>query len=556
MQLKSKLCSSLVKVMPTQEPEGKNYCSGSALQGEIFSFQLAYCADYNWIPIRIDIQSELKPHITCRSVELVPAAYPGFLFDDDYVDTRPGLYPDRLQELPQEGLKSVANQWRSLWFKAAIPEDMPAGKYEISVRISSPKYPGCEGRAPGRKHRFTLEVLPLKLPLQTLLHTNWFHSDCLATYYRQEVFGRAYWATLENFFRCAADHGMNLLLTPIFTPPLDTRVGGERPTVQLVKVTKENGRYSFDFSLLTKWIKLAQKCGITHFEMAHLFTQWGAEYTPKIIATVDGVEKRIFGWDVRADSPEYAAFLGAFLPELADYFRKADMVGKVYFHTSDEPNKKHRRSYAAAAKLLKKHIGEFHTIDALSSVEFYKSKLVSLPVPIEDRVEEFIEAGVPEVWIYYCCGPMQTYCNRFIAMTSSRNRIFGTLLYYYNVKGFLHWGFNFYYSRYSLKAIDPYCCTDADAAFPAGDAFVVYPGKDGVPEVSLRLEVFYEALQDQRALQLLEKFIPRKRIVKMLDGFVPEGKMSIGNYPRGEENVLKLRKKINSLLKKYAVDRF
>ena len=177
MRLKSKLCSSLVKVMPTREPDGKNYCSGSVLQGEVFSFQLAYCTDYNWIPICIDIQSELKPYITCRSVELVPAEYPGFLFDDDYVDTRPGLYPDRLQELPKEGLKSIVNQWRSLWFKAAIPEDVPAGKYKITIRLSSQKHPGYKGPAPRRKMCFTLEVLPLKLPPQTLLHTNWLHPD-------------------------------------------------------------------------------------------------------------------------------------------------------------------------------------------------------------------------------------------------------------------------------------------------------------------------------------------------------------------------------------------
>ena len=552
MRLKSKLCSSLVKVMPDREPGGKNYCSGSALQGEIFSFQMAYRADYNWVPVNVDIQSELKPYINCRSVELVPAEYPVFLFDDDYEDTRPGLYPDRLQELPPEGVKSVAHQWRSLWFKVTVPEDMPAGKYEITITLSSPKTPGWGGHAARRKQCFTLKVLPLKLPEQTLKHTNWFHADCLATYYRQEVFSEEHWKTLENFFRCAADHGINLLLTPLFTPPLDTVVGGERPTVQLVKVFRENGRYSFDLSLLTRWIKLAQKCGITHFEMSHLFTQWGAEYTPKIIAVTDGVEKRIFGWDVRADSQEYAEFLSAFLPVLTDYFRKENMVDKVYFHTSDEPSVKHRKSYAAASKLLKKYIGEFRTIDALSSVEFYKSKLVALPVPLVSAVEAFIEAGVPEVWTYYCCGPMQTYSNRFIAMSSSRNRILGSQLYYYNVSGFLHWGFNFYYSRYSLKPIDPYRNTDSDAAFPAGDPFVVYPGKAGIPEVSLRLEVFYEALQDQRALQLLESFMPRRRILKMLDKLVPEGKMSMKDYPRGEENVLKLRQKINALLEKYA----
>ena len=79
----------------------------------------------------------------------------------------------------------------------------------------------------------------------------------------------------------------------------------------------------------------------------------------------------------------------------------------------------------------------------------------------------------------------------------------------------------------------------------------VYPGEDGEPEDSLRLEVFHEALQDQRALQLLEKFIPRRRIIKLLDRLSPGGQMSMANYPRGEKNILALRQKINALLKKH-----
>ena len=164
----------------------------------------------------------------------------------------------------------------------------------------------------------------------------------------------------------------------------------------------------------------------------------------------------------------------------------------------------------------------------------------------------FIKAGVPELWTYYCCGPADIYPNRFITMPSARNRVLGALLYYYNVKGFLHWGFNFYYAQYSTHLIDPYRSTDADGAFPGGDPFIVYPGKDGIPEDSLRHEVFFEALQDQRALQLLEKFVPRPKIMKMLDKFAEGGKMRMDKYPRGEEKILSMRKKINEMLKRIA----
>ena len=65
---------------------------------------------------------------------------------------------------------------------------------------------------------------------------------------------------------------MNTVLLPAFTPPLDTPVGKERPTAQLVGVTLKNGGYSFDFSLMERYIRIMLKCGIKYFEHSHLFT--------------------------------------------------------------------------------------------------------------------------------------------------------------------------------------------------------------------------------------------------------------------------------------------
>ena len=79
-----------------------------------------------------------------------------------------------------------------------------------------------------------------------------------------------------------------MLLTPLFTPPLDTAVGGERTTVQLVRVTRSAQGYGFDFSRLAQWVALAQEEGIEHFEIAPLFTQWGAAHAPKIVVEEQG----------------------------------------------------------------------------------------------------------------------------------------------------------------------------------------------------------------------------------------------------------------------------
>ena len=553
MKLKTKFCSSLTKVLPGEEPEIE-IRRGCALRGERFSFQLAYKIMDEWRG-QLNVRAESPFGIRIRKVGLVPVEYTGVSFDEDVISKEPGLYPDVLSDLDQEGAPALPS-WRSLWFTVEVPEKCKPGIYDIriSLQCSWPHH------APGKTtdcgtRTFKLEVPDAVIPAQKLKNTHWFHSDCLATYYDVPVFSEEHWRIIGNFMKDAADHGINMILTPVFTPPLDTKVGGERPTVQLVDVAYSKGKYTFGFKRLERWIALAQKSGIKYFEISHLFTQWGALFSPKIVAKVNGKEKRIFGWDVAAGSAKYRRFLDAFLPELAAFLKKKKLQSRTYFHCSDEPREEHLDQYKADKAIMTKHLKGFRIMDALSHAEYYKQGIVTTPVPSETHLEEFLAAGMKERWTYYCCGPTTVYSNRFIHMPSARNRIFGTLLYVYGIEGFLHWGFNFYYSGHSRFLIDPYKCNDSGYFFPAGDGFLVYPGKNGVPEDSIRHEVFYEALQDQRVLDKLESLIGREAVLKELDKLAPGGKMKIDQYPKGEKAVAAVRTAINRLLRKALEDK-
>ena len=64
--------------------------------------------------------------------------------------------------------------------------------------------------------------------------------------------------------------------------------------------------------------------------------------------------------------------------------------------------------------------------------------------------------------------------------------------------------------------VDPYKETDGGEAFPSGDAFTVYPYRDGaIP--SIRQKVFAQALNDIRLLKLLEERIGKEKVVEELD---------------------------------------
>lgn len=538
--------SSLSKVFADSELMDCPVEAGTALCGEVFSYQAAYRSHVSIQSLRARVESRLQPYISVRIVGLTPSELAAYADPDNgYLRVTPGLYPDPLYPL-SESLRAVAGQWRSVWitvrlpsravFMAKFPEEERVFPIELSFFDDSNHWLGAE--------RFSLEVILADLPRQRLLHTEWFHCDCLATQYEVEVFSEPHWRLMERYIRNAADHGVNMAFTPLFTPPLDTAVGGERPTVQLVGVEQVADReYRFDFVKLDRWVKMCREAGIPYFELAHLFTQWGAKHAPKIMAGVAGEERRIFGWDTDAVGESYRCFLDQFLPALARYIRERGLESNVYFHVSDEPKLADLGYYRAAYEMLGRHLDGFAFIEALSDYEFYEQGLISIPVVKTDHMDTFLAHGAGPLWAYYCSGQHREVSNRFFSMPSSRNRILGWQLYKFNIHGFLHWGYNFWYSEMSLRRIDPYRVTDGDCAFPSGDAFAVYPGADG-PVDSIRWEVFRETLQDLRALQLLESLIGKQETMLLAEEELDRA-LTFKDYPVDIGWLLGARERIN-----------
>jgi len=217
---------------------------------------------------------------------------------------------------------------------------------------------------------------------------------------------------------------------------------------------------------------------------------------------------------------------------------------RVWFHISDEPTDQHLENYRKASDLLRPLIDGYRTLDALSDYDFYRLGLVEKPVTASDHLEPFLENQVPGQWTYYCCAQYLDVANRFMAQPSVRNRILGVQLWLYRIEGFLHWGFNFYNSELSREAIDPFAVTDGLQAFPAGDPFLVYPGKDLTPLPSIRLKVLLEALQDLRALQLLERLQGRAAVEALVDE-VMGVRITFKVWPADAEKLLHLRHEVN-----------
>ena len=426
----------------------------TALKGDTVSFQVVYYSDETLVG-KVKIESPFGKHLLVRSVEYVRANTPyrtveGMCEDGNYTKTEPFDCPDVLRAMRAGRLKITKGKYRTVRIDIDVPERFKAGDYTVKVTLEN-----AAGEVLSAKEQ-KVTIYNAVLPKATLKHTEWFHTDCIADYYGYEVFSEKHWAAIESFMKTATKRGINMILTPIFTPPLDTEIDGERTTVQLIDVTKNGETWSFGFDKLDRWVALALKCGYEYFEISHLFTQWGANAAPKVMATVDGEYKRVFGWDTPVIEGVYPDFLSKCLPELCAHLKKLGVADRCYFHISDEPSIEHIENYERCKKYIAPYIEGFKTMDALSKVDFYKTGLCELPVPSIGHIEDFYALNMPELWSYYCCGPVTKTSNRFMTYTLTRIRAIGIQWFKYRVKGFLHWGYNFYNNQYSIKHINPY----------------------------------------------------------------------------------------------------
>lgn len=539
--LLAKQISSLHKVRVCDDLNVNEITKGTMLRGERFSYQISLKSDAYAIG-NIRIESPLSEYIRIYQVEqsVMDAPVIDKVEEPGYITTEPGLMPDLLVPIENNSLFSVNVTGKTLWLEVNLPNDMAAGEYEINFAYETFDFAEPDTtRAVAATKTMTIEVLPLTKKEQSLIYTRWFYVDCIADYHNVTIYSDEHFDLIEAYMREAVDVGINMMLVPIHTPPLDTAIGTERPCVQLVDIKKVGDEYIFGFEKLHRFIDICKRAGIRYYEMAHMFSQWGAKRAANIMVEENGVKSYMFGWHVASTDTAYTDFLKQYVSAISRELELLGIAENSYFHISDEPSIDRIDAYRTAVEAIRPFIRNCHTFDALSSKEFYGQGLVECPVTIVSHIHEFLPLNVPDQWVYYCCEPQKTYTNSFMAMPSSRTRILGILIYKYDIKGFLHWGFNFYNSVVSYYKINPYVTTSSDGHHPSGDSFIVYPAKNGAYP-SIRGKVTYEAIGDLDLCRTLEEYIGRDEVVKMIDKFA-DMDVRFDSYPLDSDFLPKLR---------------
>jgi hypothetical protein len=530
----------------------------SILKNEPFSFQALYRAEGGRFshPVSISIKTSL-PAKAWR-VDYVPVTNAqANASGNEYEAVEPGLYPDVLTPRPTNPeivtlgktnrfsfekntvatLNATADNYGAVWFTVnPYSKTMLSGEYEIEIELIS-----LITNETLEKEFLHLKIIDELLPHQDFYYTNWLHVDCLCEFYSVKAYSNYFYKIFDKFVLNMTEHGQNTLLLPAFTPALDTVEGEERMNVQLIDIEKCKSGYKFDFSKMRKFVRRAKRNGIEFFEHTHLFSQWGAKNAPNIY---DVHGNRIFGFDTEAGSDEYIRFLRDYLTEFIKFAKDEKIEKNLIFHLSDEPVKEQIENYRIAHKAVSDLLIGNPICDAMYDFTLHEAGLVDQPIIATKNLGNYDFDRRDTMWLYYTGGDEST-SNRKISNTAAATRAIGIHMYKYRAKGFLHWAYNYYYDRLSFGYSAPQAFPNAYKALP-GISYLAYPVNErGEKTVtpSIREKLMREAMDDLRALKLLELKIGREKTLALCEEKL--GAINVFTIPKGDA-LRELREIINA----------
>lgn len=339
-------------------------------------------------------------------------------------------------------------------------------------------------------------VLVPSLPSSHLGMLNFFDYDGLAAQHHVSKNSPEYWELFSGYVKAQIE----MRCTHILLPPGEARF--------------ENGKLiDFDFSMAEKAGRIARKEGAKWLCGGHIahWHEWDEqEYYPNWdqslgITTTDGYLQ-----------------LKLYLTKWNEIIRKNNWLSCMTQALADEPQTHNDSTYRILAGIFRKFLPGIPIIDAVETTHLGGG--IDIWVPKQDTYEKWreefekLQAAGETMWFYTCAFPAGPIMNRSMDLPLTASRAVFWMGAFYQLSGFLHWGFNYYIGSDIWHSA---CCPHKGALLPAGDAHIVYPGKNG-PLRSMRFEAQRSGAEDYELLIQALKAAPaktRKLIEKICTSF-------------------------------------
>jgi len=469
------------------EPHKYDTINVFGIRGEIISGQCVVTAEENLTDVSVEVEALYNQ----TTGSIIPAGFIESNFVGSIpltenapnqplqavVRAAPARFPDYL--MAEKQVKIPKDMCQAIWLTIQIPETTEAGTYTGSITVKS-----SQGT---RSLPLSLQIYPLNLPNDRHLKVaEWFSTRNFEKFHGiKEMYSDEWYDMLEKYAENLVKHRQNVFQVPMNT--ID---------IQLL----ENGKMEFDFS---RFDQIAQVFWDTekmdYLETGEL-TKFGEEawFSTEIVFKDFIVKNLENGEQITMDGKEVIPFL---LPAFENHLRKKGWLDKTLFHVKDEPTLRNVRAWKEISSLIHQYAPDLIRIDAIETTFLFDEIEIAIPkldylAGWHDVYEKAAQEGT-ELW-FYTVGIYQAsqYPNKTIDMPLIDNRILHWLNYKYDLSGFLHWGWNQWYTE------DPF----EEVGMHIGDGWHVYPTKNGVLN-SLRWEQMRNGIQDYEYFWMLEEKI-------------------------------------------------
>ncbi len=481
----------LEKVFRDAMPVDGTAAIAHAARGETVDFQFVARGSSALDALRVEVSPFVheggKHTLQCtetRFVGYVNVDRPTQRPSADQLRKPPFEYPDVLLE--DEQISLAADTAQPFWVSLTIPVDAAPGVYVATASVTGDDK--IKTVVPLKVYVYPVTIEKTRLWVTNWFSMNWKHMDIAP-----EPESEEYYALLRRFARNMAEYRQNVaLISPL----------------NLANYTVDaSGALTFDFSRFDRWVQIFIEEGcIGRIEGGHIGGRmggWESDFGATVRLVRDG---KVVSERVNPDSEEARNFYSSFFPALVAHLKEKGWLDIYMQHLADEPTSSNFETYKALAALARTYAPELRIIEATHSKDLTGSIDVWVPQLnyFHENFEHYQErqkAG-DEIWFYTCVFPQGEYANRFIEQPLIKTRLLHWINFKYGATGYLHWGYNHW------TGDDPTTHTTRPHGgppyLPAGDPWVVYPGKNG-PLASIRFAAMRDGVVDYELLSMLSE---------------------------------------------------
>ena len=222
-----------------------------------------------------------------------------------------------------------------------------------------------------------------------------------------------------------------------------------------------------------------------------------------------------------AQQASYTNLMNQFLPQMQSNLTANGWVDLSYISLPDEPAwATLGADFLSVATLLKGLAPNIKTLATTAPPHVHAAysnllNYVDTFVPLMDSGFTTINNGLQqsgkEIWHYTCVIPFNPYPHLGVYQAGVDARIIPWMTWKYNLDGLLYWGVDVFGDANISSSVNPKWparpWTMQGYPYSPGDGMLMYPGANGQPWSSVRLEGLRDGMEDYEYLALLSKSI-------------------------------------------------